>query len=58
VVIIIITIIINYLFVEALDRKYMAVLVLLDLSAAFDVIDNNILQTRLEHSFGVTGSLI
>jgi len=31
----------------------MAALVLLELSGAFDVIDNKILQTRLEHSFGV-----
>ena len=43
---------------EALDRKYMAALVLLDFSAAFDVIDHKILQTRLEHSFGVTGSVL
>jgi len=32
----------------------MTALVLLDLSAAFDVIDYTILQTRPEHSFGVT----
>ena len=43
---------------EALDRKCMAALVLLDLCAAFDVIDHKILQTRLEHSFGVTGSAL
>jgi len=39
---------------EGLDRKCMAALLLFDLSAAFDVINHKILQTRLEHSFGVT----
>ena len=43
---------------EALDRKCMAALVMLDLAADFDVIDHKILQTRLEHSFGVTGSAL
>jgi len=31
---------------------------MLDLSATFDVIDHKILQTRLEHLFGVTGSAL
>jgi len=43
---------------EALDRKRMVALVLLDLSAALDVIDHKILQTRLEHKFRVTGSAV
>jgi len=36
----------------------MEALVLLDLSATFDVIDHKILQARLEHSLGVTGSAL
>ena len=39
---------------ETLDQKSVIVLVMLDLSSAFDVIDHGIMLTRLQHSFGVT----
>ena len=43
---------------DALDRGSTAVLVLLDLSAAFDTLDHSILLQRLEKSFGVTSSAL
>lgn len=42
----------NYI-VTALDQRSSAVLVLLDLSAAFDIIDHNILFQRLTVSFSL-----
>ncbi|KAK3085690.1 hypothetical protein FSP39_007270 [Pinctada imbricata] len=42
----------------ALDNNTCAVLVMLDLSAAFDVIDHDILFRRLEFSYGITGSAL
>ena len=42
----------------ALDSNCCAVLVMLDLSAAFDTIDHPILIDRLEYSFGITGSAL
>lgn len=44
--------------VAALDNKCRAVLVMLDLSAAFDVIDHGILFKRLDYSYGVTGNAL
>lgn len=38
----------------ALDSGQQVILVLLDLSSAFDTLDHNILLTRLEHKFGIT----
>jgi len=38
---------------EALDEGHMTSLIMLDLFAAFDVIDHTILLKRLEFSFGI-----
>ena len=38
----------------ALDRKSMVILVMLDVSSAFDTIEHEVLLTRLEHTFGIT----
>lgn len=40
---------------ESLDKGLIAVLVLLDLSAAFDTIDHETLFHRFEHLYGITG---
>ena len=43
--------------INALDNGNVCVLTLLDLSAAFDTIDHDILLSRLETSFGISGSV-
>lgn len=40
------------------DSGRSAVLVLFDLSSAFDLVDHNILLTRLEHMVGIKGSAL
>ena len=42
----------------AVDSGKISVLTLLDLSAAFDTIDHNILLSRLEHVFGISGTAL
>jgi len=44
--------------VTALDDNKCAVLVMLDLSAAFDVIDHSILIKRLQYSYGISGDAL
>ena len=41
-----------------MDNDKICILILLELSAAFDRIDLQILLTRLQHSFGISGSAL
>ena len=43
---------------RAIDNGECVILVLLDLSAAFDTVDHHILITRLKHRFGITGKAL
>ena len=42
----------------ALDNKCFTALIMIDMSAAFDTIDHNILLHRLSHHFGINNSVL
>ncbi|KAK2188693.1 hypothetical protein NP493_126g11057 [Ridgeia piscesae] len=43
---------------EALDRRYIVILVLLDMSAAFHTANHEIRLSHLEHRYGMAGSAL
>ena len=47
---------INYDILSSLDAGKCTILVSLDLSAAFDTINHNVLMKRLQYMYGITGT--
>ena len=41
-----------------MNKQHVTVLVLLDVSAAFDTVDHNVLLSRLHSKFGISGTAL
>ena len=51
-------VLVQYDIIGTLDRRYGVILVILDMSAAFDTVNYEILLSRLEHRYGMAGFVL